>query len=204
MKKMVRKKAVTGVLVLIALFVAASAIPAALPDVPDYRIKGAAQPKVVITEYSDFQCPNCSKAQAYLMEMVKRNDSEVAVVFRHYPLRMHRWAFLAAQAAESAGAQGKFWEYQKILFERQAEWDKSENARGVFVQYAADLGLDTQRFIMDLEQGRWDAKILRDIEDARSKNVNVTPTFFINDRRLVGDRQLREYGQSFVDQEKSR
>jgi protein-disulfide isomerase len=176
---------------------------AALPEVPGFRLKGAAKPAVVITEFSDYQCPSCAKAQSALLEIVDRHP-EVVLIFRNYPLRQHRWAFLAAQAAECAGAQGKFWEYQKILFERQSEWDRSENARDLFVEYAGGLGLDVKRFEADLSAGRWDAAILKDIEDAKAKNVNVTPTFFINERRLVGDGQLREYGEKFVEMEKSR
>jgi protein-disulfide isomerase len=189
---------------LAAVLVPNAVNPAALPDVPGYRLKGASNPVVVITEYSDFQCPNCSKAQAYLLELLNRHQSDVVVVFRHFPLRGHRWAFLAAQAAECAGAQGKFWEYQKVLFERQAEWEKSEYALDVFMQYAVSLGLDTERFSRELGEGRWETVIQRDLEEAKANNVNVTPTFFINDRRLVGHSQLREYGERFVELEKTR
>lgn len=204
---MKKQYCVRGFLVLVLLAVVLTPYPvilSALPDVPGHRLKGASKAAVVITEYSDFQCPSCAKAQSGLLELLGRHQNEVILVFRHYPLRMHRWAFLAAQAAESAGAQGKFWEYQKILFERQAEWDKSENARDLFVQYAGSLGLDTKRFADEMAEGRWDAAILKDIEDAKARNVNVTPTFFINDRRLVGEGQLREYGETFVTQEKTR
>ncbi len=204
MKNDMRVGILAGLAVLAFIFSPQQGSPAALPDVPGYRLKGATHPVVVITEYSDFQCPSCSKAQAYLLEMLKQHESEIAVVFRHYPLRMHRWAFLAAQASECAGAQGKFWEYQKILFERQAEWDKSEDARDLFVRYADTLGLDIQRFTRELDEGRWAGTVRRDMEEARKRNVNVTPTFFINDRRLVGDNQLREYGERIVEMEKTR
>lgn len=204
MKKRSSVTVLIGAVLLAAVFVPHQVNPSALVDVPGYRVKGAAKPVVVITEYSDFQCPSCSRAQTYLMEIVREHQTGVAVVFRHYPLRMHRWAFLAAQAAESAGAQGKFWEYHNILFEHQSEWDKSEDARALFVHYAESLGLDIERFGRDLDEGRWNAAIIRDIEEAKSKNVNVTPTFFINERRLVGDSQLREYGRRYVELEKTR
>lgn len=191
-----------GAILLAAVSVPHPVNPAVLPDVPAYRVKGAAKPKVVITEFSDFQCPNCSSASSYLLEMIKQHRNDVAVVFRHYPLRQHRWSFLAAQASECAGAQGKFWEYQGLLFENQAEWHNADDARELFVEYAESIGLDAERFSRDLDGGRFADAVQRDIAAARDRNVNVTPTFFINERRLVGDRQLRAYGNRFVELEK--
>src|SRR5688500_12356825 len=87
--------------------------------VPLYRQIGAPSAPVVMMEFSDYQCPNCALSQVTVKNLLKRHDGRLLVVFRHYPLTNHKWARLAAQAAESAGVQGRFWEFSDILFEKQ-------------------------------------------------------------------------------------
>ncbi|MBI4395702.1 MAG: thioredoxin domain-containing protein [Elusimicrobia bacterium] len=169
--------------------------------VPAYRQKGPASAPVVITEFSDFQCPICARARTTLEELTKRHEGKIVVVFRHYPLKSHRWSRLAASAAESAGAQGRFWDYQNLLFDRQKEWSETQDPRELFSQYAAYLGLDLKRFQSDLESGRWDKTVQRDVEAAQALQVKATPTFFFNKRRVVGDSQLKAFGEQFVELE---
>lgn len=91
---------------------------------PDgYNVKGAAQPLVLIEEYSDFQCPACGSMYPLLKENVEANIDTTALVYKHFPLtQIHPFADIAARAAEAAGKQGKFWEMHDLLFERQGDW----------------------------------------------------------------------------------
>ena len=166
--------------------------------VPSFRQRGTDSPRVRITVFSDFQCPNCAKAHPFLDDLARRYEKDVRLAFRHYPLKHHTWAFPAARAAESAGVQGKFWEYMSLLYARQKDWAESPDAPSLFAAYAAELGLDAARFAADMQSGRWDGPILADREEAQARGVNSTPTFFINERRIAGETQLREYGERFI------
>jgi len=172
-------------------------------QVPLYRQTGPSDATVVITEYSDFQCPACAKAQFSLKSLIKRHEKDVLLVFRHNPWkRNHKWAFLASKAAESAGVQGKFWPYADMLFDKQADWEKVEDAKPIFLQYAKDLGLDEKRFEADMNSNRWDGLIERDLQAGSALDVNSTPTFFINKRRVVGGGQLESFGDRYIELEK--
>jgi protein-disulfide isomerase len=113
---------------------------------------------------------------------VRTFGDELAFVFRHLPLvDVHENAQQAAEAAEAAGAQGKFWEMHDLLLSRQ-------DALGVddLIGYAAELGLDVERFTDDLLSRRYAMRVARDVESADSSGVAGTPTFFINGRRHYG------------------
>ena len=98
----------------------------------------------------------------------------------------------AARAAEAASAQGKFWAFHDILFDRQKEWSLGdEEPTAFFMSYARELGLDEARFRRDLQEGRWDGLLKDDVAAARTLMVNATPTLFINGQRLVGPAQIR-------------
>ncbi|MEK7383124.1 MAG: thioredoxin domain-containing protein, partial [Elusimicrobiota bacterium] len=92
------------------------------PAAPQYRQKGPANAKILIVEFSDFECPACRYAVKPLHELLALYEGKVRFVFKHFPLRMHRWAPAAAIAAECAGRQGRFWEYHDRLYDRQEEW----------------------------------------------------------------------------------
>jgi protein-disulfide isomerase len=171
-------------------------------QVPAFRQKGELSAPVKITEFSDFQCPQCAKVQSTLKELLKPYEGTVAFVFRHFPLKGHKWSFLSARAAECAGAQGRFWEYHDLLFAQQAEWSASQDPHGLFVDYAGRLGLDMDRFRADLTSERWDGPILRDRQEGEARDVSSTPTFFINQRRVTGDSQLKEFGARYIELEK--
>jgi protein-disulfide isomerase len=142
-------------------------------------------------EFSDYQCPSCAQAQSIVKDLLGRHKSRLKVAFRHYPLQTHRWARLAALAAETAGVQGKFWEFSEKLFETQKEWGASDNARPHFIRFAQELGLDMERFERELDSARWDGLIQQDLIEGVARQVSSTPTFFIGERRLVGGSQLQ-------------
>jgi protein-disulfide isomerase len=109
-------------------------------DAPAYRQTGASRARVVLTEYSDLQCPKCGAAVPIVKDLLKAYPNDVRLVFHHSPLKQHKWAVLAAQAAESAGLQGKFWEYAENPFSKQPEWSAAGDPKPLFLTYAKDLG----------------------------------------------------------------
>jgi len=129
-----------------------------------------------MVEYADFECPYC--AQAYPVVKALENDlgALLAVVFRHFPLAtVHPHAQLAAEAAEAAGAQRRFWEMHDTLFEHQ-----SRLAPDDLVAYASMLQLDPARFAQDIAAHRRAAKVREDFQSGVRSGVSGTPTFFIN------------------------
>lgn len=140
--------------------------------------------KVTIVEFADFQCPACGAFHPELKQIMGEFAGRVNLVFRNFPLPQHQNAKLAAQAAEAAGVQGKFWQMHDKLYENQAAWSESTDAKSIFVNYAGDLGLDKVKFTTDLNSGNFDAKIQRDVSDGTGLGVNSTPTIFIDNQKL--------------------
>lgn len=113
------------------------------------------------------------------------HGDNVRVVFRHFPLvSIHDKAVLTAEAAEAAGAQGAFWEMNERIFEGQQEWSHvgPDEARDILVGYAGELGLDTERFATELEEGTYQEKVMADYQEAAEVGLPGTPTFFVNDK----------------------
>jgi protein-disulfide isomerase len=148
----------------------------------DQPAKGGREAAVTIVEFADFQCASCATIQPVLDRVVKEYAGRVRLVARDYPLPQHADAFKAAEAAEAAREQGKYWEYVTKLFGNQT-------ALGVerLKQYATELGLDRARFDKALDGGKFSGQVRRDLLDGGKVGVNATPTLFVNGRR-VGDR----------------
>ena len=142
--------------------------------------------KVTVVEFSDLECPACAAAHPITKKILEEYKGRIRFVYRHFPLPQHTKALIAIKAAEAAGEQGKFWEMQDRLFTTQEEWSGKDNAPELFVGYAKDLGLDTDKFKADIESGKYNTKIERDRQDGLTLQVNSTPTFFINDQRYPG------------------
>jgi protein-disulfide isomerase len=156
------------------------------PDPPAYEIatddqpmRGGAAATVTIVEFTDFECPACGRTQPILEEVVAEYGDKVKFVVRDFPLDIHKYALKAAEAAEAAREQGKFWEYAGLLFKNQ-EHLEIEN----LVQYASQLGLDAKKFQDALVSGKYADKVQRDLQDGYKLGVNSTPTVFINGRRV--------------------
>jgi protein-disulfide isomerase len=138
--------------------------------------RGDANAAVTVIEFTDFQCSACGAMYPIVEDILKSYGNRVRFVIRDFPLTtLHPNAFRAAQAASAANAQGKFWEYIDILFRNQSTLDSDS-----LKKYAAQIGLDRKRFDPELESGKYDADIRRDIEDGEMYGVEGTPTFFIN------------------------
>ena len=152
----------------------------------DDHARGRADAPVTLVEYGDFQCPYCGAAYPIVKELEKKAGKILRVIFRNFPLtNVHPNAEGAAEAAEAAGAQGKFWEMHDMLFEHQNRLGRSD-----LEQYAAHLGIDVSRFGKDLDAGAYRAKVREHFRSGVLSGVNGTPTFFINGRRHDGDYSL--------------
>lgn len=140
--------------------------------------------KVVIIEFSDFQCPYCKKfATETLPKIIENYGDKILFVYRDFPLEFHELAFNASVAANCAREQGKFWEYHDILFERQAEW---ANNASKFIDYAKELELDVEAFKACIESGKYIEEVKKDFLDGLHAGVDGTPTFFVNGKKVSG------------------
>jgi protein-disulfide isomerase len=138
--------------------------------------RGDPNAAVTIIEFTDFQCSACGAMYPVVEDVLKAYGNRVRFVIRNFPLtQVHANAFHAAQAAEAAKAQGKFWEYIDLMFKNQTALDDDS-----LKKYATQLLLDRKRFDAELEAGKYEPVLRRDMEDGEMYGVGVTPTFFIN------------------------
>jgi len=145
-------------------------------------VRGSPHSQITLIEYGDFECPFCGEAYGELKEVEAAAGDRVAFVFRHFPLsQMHPHAQLAAEAAEAAGAQGRFWEMHDMLFENQEQLDGA-----ALLTYAGALELDLRRFSTDLQTHRHRPKVRADFMDGVRSGVNGTPTLFLNGELYEG------------------
>ncbi len=162
-------------------------------------VRGTAAAPVTIVEFSDFQCPFCKRATETVKQVLDRYPGKVKWVFRDFPIeRLHPDAPRAHEAARCAGAQGKFWEYHDVLFER-----SPRQARADLEQYAADLKLDAPVFARCLDSRAYQQAVSADMDEGTRLGVDGTPTFFVNGRRLVGAQSLAVF-ERVVDAELAR
>lgn len=149
---------------------------------------GNTDAKVTVVEFADYQCPACAALEPTLHELraLYKDNPDVNFVFRHYPLPQHRNAVLAAEAAEAAGDQGKFWEMTTRLYQIQGEWENSTTPMDTFLKIAGELGLDQAKFEQTVSARQHADIINTDKSDALSLGVNATPTLFINGSKFNG------------------
>lgn len=157
------------------------------PVPPTYSIATDDQPAlgnttapVTIIEFTDYQCPSCAAAQPVIERLFKEYAGKVRLVARDFPLEQHANAFKAAEAAEAAREQGKYWEYIALLMSNQSKLDVAS-----LKEYAGRLGLDRRKFDAALDSGQFSDKVQRDIADGMKIGVGGTPTIFVNGRRVA-------------------
>ena len=148
-------------------------------SVDDDPARGAANAPVTVVEFTDFQCPACAAMHPVLDEVLKSYGDKVRFVVRDFPLNQHENARKAAEAANAANAQGKFFEYIAVLFQHQKALDVPS-----LKKYASDLGLDRAKFDAALDRGVYAAEVKHDIDDGEIYGVGSTPTIFINGVQL--------------------
>lgn len=159
-------------------------------------VKGAsgASASATLIEYSDFQCPACKFYQPLVTQVLSTFPDKLQLVYRHFPLRTtHKFAQIAAQAAEAAGKQGKFWEMHDMLFEKQDDWSKLPNAKDVFIEYAGVLKLDTNKFTSDLDTQEVAQKIDTDLAGGEAAGVDSTPTFYLNGKKVENIKSTEDF-----------
>ncbi|SET09060.1 Na+/H+ antiporter NhaA [Geodermatophilus poikilotrophus] len=151
-------------------------------DVDRDHVRGPADAPLTLVEYGDFECPFCGRATGTVEELRERFGDRLRYVFRHVPLvDVHPHARLAAEAAEAADAQGRFWEMHDRLFAGQDRLMPTD-----LLEHAAAAGLDVSRFARDLGSSRFARRVEEDVESAEVSGVTGTPTFFVNGRRHTG------------------
>jgi protein-disulfide isomerase len=146
------------------------------------HVLGAPDAPSTLVEYGDYQCPHCGLAHPIVGEVQRRLGRQLRFAFRHFPLaEIHPYAQPAAEAAEAAGAQGKFWEMHDLLFTNQAALSPPD-----LLRYATALGLDVTRFASELTDRVWEPRVREDFMSGIRSGVNGTPTFFVNGLRHDG------------------
>jgi len=144
---------------------------------------------VTIIEFSDFQCPFCSRAVPVLKELLERYPEDVRLVYRHLPLdQIHPRARVAAEAAASADDQDQFWAYHDTLFENSNQLS-DEQLR----THAESVGLDVAAWKQCMDEGRFAAKVSADVEAGQAVGISGTPAFVINGRLLTGSRPIEDF-----------
>ena len=144
-------------------------------------VRGDPDAKIAVIEFSDFQCPFCSRAVNTLDRIEETYGDKVRIVFKHMPLGMHQKAPAAHAAAEAAHRQGKFWPMHNKIFANQREMSAEK-----YREYAQELGLDLKRFDRDLADAAVKERIDADAGEAARLGVTGTPAFFVNGRFISG------------------
>jgi protein-disulfide isomerase len=151
------------------------------------HVLGPADAPVTLVEYGDYECPDCLNSEPIVRQLREHFGDKLRVVFRHFPQHsIHPHASAAAQAAEAAGAQGKYWEMHQALFEHQKELADLD-----FTHLALQLGMDPYKFERDSEARTFPRRVRDDHEGGIQSGVKSTPTFFINGRRHDGAKDLK-------------
>jgi protein-disulfide isomerase len=166
-----------------------------LPDNAAMVTRGPNDAKVTIVEFSDFQCPFCSRVEPTLAQIAKEYPNDVRVVWRNQPLPFHPNAMPAAEAACAAGEQGKFWEMHDKMYANQQQLSPDSYAK-----WAQEMGLNMGKFKASVDAHSCKPRIDADSQYGQSVGANGTPTFFINGRQLVGAQPYDQF-KALIDQE---
>ncbi len=142
--------------------------------------QGPADAAVTVIEFSDYECPACRATHETVQKVKENYGSQIRWIFMDYPLKRHKFAFKAAEAAHCAGDQGKFWQYQELAFTREKLDTDS------LVQYARELGLSTDTFRSCLDKDKFKEQIEKSIKNASNAGVDRTPSFLINGNLFIG------------------
>jgi protein-disulfide isomerase len=157
--------------------------------------RGPDSAPITLVEFSDFQCPFCSRAVGTVEQVMKAYPDKVRLVFRQFPLEMHKDAPKAAEAALCANEQGKFWEYHDTLFQNQQALSVDD-----LKKHAGAVSLDAKKFGECLDSGKMAATVKADFEAGSKVGVTGTPAFFINGVMLSGAQPFEEF-KKVIDEE---
>jgi protein-disulfide isomerase len=148
----------------------------AVPVEPTDHLEGSEHARVTLVEYGDFECPSCKVAVTTPKLLLERFPNKVRFIFRHFPMQdAHPHALMAAEAAEAAAAQGKFWRMHDLLFQNQAHLKDKDLHR-----YAVETGLDMARYTAEMDDHIYLQKVREHIEGGRRSHIRATPAFFVD------------------------
>ena len=158
--------------------------------------KGGPKAKVIIEEFTDFECPFCKKGWRVMDRVIRHYGGKVRLVFRHMPItKIHPQAMQAAEAAVCAQRQGKFWAMQDQIFS-----NNKKLSRANLIRYARRIGLNVPKFTKTLDSGSCKAQVLRDMKRAKTLGVSATPAFIVNGTKVEGAYPFR-YFKKIIDAE---
>jgi protein-disulfide isomerase len=161
----------------------------------DGRVLGDENAPVTVVEYADFQCPVCKRAETSIISQLEKSyvqQGKVKIEFRMFPI-IGQESFNAAQAAEAARDQGKFWEYHDALYNAQGVENSGTFSYESLVALAKQVGLDVPEFEATLSSNKYLAAIQKEKDTADAAGVSSTPTFFIGDTKIVGAQPFGEF-----------
>lgn len=160
--------------------------PSVLMREDSHRLATAADGKVTLVEFLDFECESCAAAYPAVKQILATYQDRITFVVRYFPIPSHPNAELAARTAQAAANQGRFYDMYTQLFENQTQWGHKEQPQTeLFLGYARTLGLDMPRFQRDLNDPATAARVSKDKTDGEAAGVQGTPTFFLNNRQLT-------------------
>ena len=145
-------------------------------------VRGPADARITLVEFSDFECPFCSSAVKQVDIVMAAYPKDIKLIYKQFPLSMHPHAEMAAEASLAAREQGKFWEMYDVLFKNYRHLS-SDN----IMIWAKDLGLDMDKFKADLASGKYKAVVEKDLADGEAAGVYGTPSFYINGKQYNGE-----------------
>jgi protein-disulfide isomerase len=158
---------------------------APIPVSKEAQRKPPAGVVVTLEEFGDYQCPPCGALHPTLKKLKQEFGSNLNFVFRNLPLTtIHKNSLVAAQAAEAARMQNHFWEMHDLLYENQDLWKDDIDPKNIFLKFATDLGLDTARFMRDMDDKQVKLRIEADESAAAELGINGTPTLLLDGRQL--------------------
>lgn len=149
------------------------------------HVRGEANAPVTLEEFGDFECPPCANLAGAYGQIEEGYSAQLRVIFRHFPLPGHPHAAEAAQVAEAAGRQGRFWEMHDLLYKEQGGWSKAVDTRALFNSYAGTLGLNLDRFKTDVDSPEVKERVASDKKHGTDLGVHSTPTIFVNGRQVL-------------------
>lgn len=155
------------------------------------HVVGAGKKSVTLVEYGDFECSACYAYYPVLKEVKKKYGDDITFQFRNFPLtQIHKQTMAAHRAAEAAAKQNKFWEMHDLLYEQQRTWAASTNVQRIFEDYATQLGLNVDQFKKDYSSAEIAAVINADIDAGNKFNINSTPSFVINGKKIENPKEV--------------
>lgn len=163
---------------------------------------GPSDAAITIVEFSDYQCPFCKRFREDTLDpLLAEYKGQLRFVYRDFPLStLHPRAQIAAEAADCAQEQGKFWEMHDTLFAQQADWARAADVFQRFEQYATDLNLEVEPFLNCLKTGKYTPEVQQDLREGQRYGVNGTPAFFVNGQAISGAVPLQFFEQ-IIDQQ---